>query len=305
MLFQLLDNFILDEAYKWDTDTEAYYRTRLERFVTYLDTIQVTTPDQINAAHIKRFMGTLREFAWSTRNGTYTALGLWFRWLVSEGHLEKDIFRAANLKRPPKKQDEVKPLPLSMVRRLMDAAAGGDDPMSIRDRAIMAMLIYTGVRREEVVTLNLEDLDMEDSIAYIKGKGGKVRRVVMVQRLVAALGLWLDIRPETTTTAVFVSLHPSKKGGMYHRLQPGAVNDILNRWRDVVGIDPKTSVSPHKWRHTYATYLARGGNPFALQKMLGHENLATTMIYVSVSTEEMRRLNETYSPPVDANIEAC
>ncbi|MCB0156140.1 MAG: tyrosine-type recombinase/integrase, partial [Anaerolineae bacterium] len=156
------------------------------------------------------------------------------------------------------------------------------------------VLATTGMRREEIVKLRFDQIDLECKTIRIRGKGEHERPAFIRDDALVALEDWLEVRPETEATTVFVGMKASKKG-THHPLRPDAVNDLLIKWRDVATL-PNISVSPHKWRHTFATYAAKAGNPFALQILMGHTDMKTTRIYVHPDGDELRRVALDFVP---------
>lgn len=297
---ELFDDFVADQP-DWSGRTRAYYRARLKPFGEYLQRRGVSDPAQIQVRHINRYLAELREvYAWSTRNGTFTAIQAWFGWLKQMGLVQRNLFnrKDSGLRRPRRVKRVVPEVPLTYARRIIQAAEGEDRPMNRRDGAIMRLLLTTGMRREEVIRLDLADLDLVlGEIRVIQGKGDHQRRGILPQETVLALERWLESRPRVFCQAVFISLHPNKKG-LFQRLRPDAINDIIIRWRDRAGL-PRVSMSPHKWRHTFASQIARSGHLFALQELLGHADISSTRIYTTVPAAELRRVVERYGPRVD------
>ena len=179
---------------------------------------------------------------------------------------------------------------------MIEAAEADGSVIALRDAAIMRLLLTTGMRGEEITMLKLDSIDFETGEILIEGKFDNQRPGFLRPTTLAAVNLWLEKRPHTFDRALFVGLHPSRRG-IHHELRPNAVNEILLKWRDQTGL-PKVSVSPHKWRHRFATELARGQNPFALQDLLGHADIATSAAYVHSSLEVRRCLMMSYGPDV-------
>ncbi len=93
--------------------------------------------------------------------------------------------------------------------------------------------------------------------------------------------------------AIFVSLQANKKG-QYIFLRPDALNDLLIKWRTKADVPEHISVSPHKWRHAWASKIASSKDVFALQALMGHTDIRTTLIYVHQNIENLRELVTTY-----------
>ncbi|MCP4361909.1 MAG: tyrosine-type recombinase/integrase [Chloroflexi bacterium] len=294
---QLVDEFVAEQP-EWCERTCDWGRARLKPFVEFLSKEGITDPKAIEARHINRFLGILHKakLSWSTRNGTYTVIRQFCRWMRRRRIIDDNPFSDPDngLKRPRKVRKEIKPLPVRYMRQMIAATREDDSPIARRDEAIMYVLATTGVRREEIVELTFDKIDLECRTIQVRGKGGHERPAFLRDDTLVALQEWLDIRPATKAATVFVSMHPNKKG-MYQPLEPDAINGLLIRWRNVAGL-PNMSVSPHKWRHTFATYASRAGNPFALQILMGHSDMKTTKIYVHPDDDELRRVALDFGP---------
>lgn len=300
----VIRQFILENRADWSRHTAEWYGWRLAPFVRYLDEqCSICDPAHIDYTHVVGFLAHLKDAgaSWSTRNGTYTALRQFCTWLRFKNILPVNPFTQSGngLKRPRKPRQTVKPLKLVHCRAMIKAAEAARDEYGLRDAAMMRLLLTTGIRRAELVALKISDVDFADGEIFITGKGGHERNVYATPETLVALIAWLGVRPKTNDPALFVSLH-GHKGKPNSEMRPDAVNDILKSWRDKAGIDPSVSCSPHKWRHTFATeFAAKTQNPFALQELLGHSDISTTRIYVSLSHETLRGLALDNAPEVD------
>jgi len=301
---KLIDKFIDQESRTaerpWDDKTIAWYRDRLAWFTRYAVTHQLK-PKKVKARHLNYFFADLKQqhdLKWTTRKGTFTATRCFFAWLYRRGKIETNPFLDPfePVKSPTKSRSVVPLFPVAYARQMIEAAEAEGSVAGIRDAAIMRLLLTTGMRREEITGLRLDSINPDGDEFVIKGKFGHQRDGLVPATTMAALKLWLEKRPRTFDRALFVSLRPSKKG-IHCELVPDAINDLLIKWRDRAGL-PRVSVSPHKWRHRFATELARGQNPFALQDLLGHSNIATSAGYVHSSMEQRRSLLRGYGPDV-------
>lgn len=293
---RLIDRFI-NEQPDWHQRTSNYYLARLNRLAKFMSERGLTDPGQIDAEALNCFFGSLRRsgYAWSTRNGAYTAARAFFIWMVRRKITSYNPFTDPNsgLKRPRKVRSVIKPITQTHIRAIMAAASASKSLLACRDLAIMLLLATTGMRREEIVTLTINDIDMAEGKISITGKGGHQRQGYITPEAQQAVEAWLKKRPASKDTTVFVSLHASKRG-KFHALDPDAINDMLIKWRNHAGL-PNISVSPHKWRHAFATQVAaKAKNPFALQVLLGHTDIKTTSIYVHPDDDELRRAAEEY-----------
>jgi site-specific recombinase XerD len=201
----------------------------------------------------------------------------------------------------------------SEVRRLLNAP--DETPKGLRDRAMMELFYSSGIRREEMARLAVQDVDIKNGFVRVRGKGGKDRVVPIGQRACEALArylkearaVWLKAeRNPGWTDALWLS--PIQPHPPIHR---EAVGLILMRYaKRILG----RNVSPHVWRHSYATHLvANGANILYVQRLLGHKMLKTTEIYTHVTMSELKRTlqhthpraRRTSTPPVLTREEAA
>jgi integrase/recombinase XerC len=194
--------------------------------------------------------------------------------------------------------------PLPRVLKAEDAAAlcrlpPADDPIGLRDRALLEILYGSGVRVAEVCALDVDDVDLRRASVTVTGKGRKQRRVPLSRPATRALDHYvsggrpalLASRPGAPTDISTPALFLNARGG---RLGPRTVRARLARYARAEGLP---SVSPHLLRHSFATHLLDGGADLrSVQELLGHENLATTQIYTHVSTERLRAVYEQSHP---------
>jgi integrase/recombinase XerD len=181
-------------------------------------------------------------------------------------------------------------LPRGAVETLL-AAVAGEDPLSLRDRALLESLYAAGARVSEACGWRLEDLKLAERVVRCLGKGGKERWVPLGEEAVSALETWLASgRPHLVrdaTDRVFVS----RRGRPLDRHR---VFRMLAVRATAAGLAP---TSPHVLRHSFATHLLSGGADLrAVQELLGHANVQTTQIYTHVETERLKAVHRKYHP---------
>jgi site-specific recombinase XerD len=184
----------------------------------------------------------------------------------------------------------------SEVRKLM--ASPDQSPQGLRDRAILELFYSSGIRREEMARLTVADVDIKNGFVRVKGKGNKERIVPIGQTaceavaryLKEARALWLKVRLNPGWTDA-LWLAPLQPHGPIHK---GAFDLILERHAlRVLG----RRVSPHVWRHTFATHLvSNGANIVYVQRLLGHRSLKTTDIYTRVTVPDLKRMVQRAHP---------
>jgi integrase/recombinase XerD len=208
------------------------------------------------------------------------------RFAVGEGHLVADV--TAHVQPPKAPQRLPKALRQDQVARLLDLAAAQEGPLATRDAALLELLYGTGARISEVIGLDVDDLDQDDAMLRLRGKGGKERVVPVGSAAVRAIDAYLVRgRPGLVargrgTPALFVN----RLGGRLSRQSAWAV---LRAAAADAGIT--TVVSPHVLRHSFATHLLEGGADVrVVQELLGHASVSTTQIYTLVTIDALREV---------------
>jgi integrase/recombinase XerC len=267
------------KSYREDlTQAVAFFRERAGPTVR---------PDQVTTRLLRAFLAWLHDqgYARTTISRRIAAVRSWCRFLCRQGALEKNP--ADGLRGP--KLDRRLPhfLNKADVERLL--AAPGDSALGLRDRAILETLYSAGLRVSELVGLELDDLDLADGVATVRGKGKKERLALVGDAAKEAIGKWLEARTALLdgigrrSDAVFLNRNAT-------RLSTRSVGRLLVKYLRKTGLDPRTT--PHTLRHTFATHLLDAGADIrGVQELLGHKNLTTTQIYTHVSTQ---RLQDSY-----------
>ena len=243
---------------------------------------------------IRRFLGELgaAQFSRRTVARRMAALRTFFRFLLREGHLEKNPLAAV---RNPKLE---KKLPMVLdedeIAKLLESPE--DDRYGRRDKAILETLYSTGMRVSEIVGLNVDQVDFIGGVCRVLGKGSKERLCPIGSRALKSMRQYLEIRdlkksagpgPLAGGRALFLNHSPHREGT---RLTARSICRLVNRY--IEKTCRRAHISPHTLRHSFATHLLnRGADLRSVQELLGHENLSTTQIYTHVSTQ---RLKEAY-----------
>ncbi len=174
------------------------------------------------------------------------------------------------------------------MQRLLQAPPA-DTPFGLRDRALLETLYSAGLRVSELTGLNVEDVDLAEGLATVRGKGRRERLALFGPPAQKALKRWLEGR--AAVMGEFRQPPPAlflNKSGT--RLSSRSVGRLLEKYLKQAGLDPRTS--PHTLRHSFATHLLDNGADIrSVQELLGHKSLSTTQIYTHVTTT---RLQESY-----------
>ncbi|WP_279071836.1 site-specific tyrosine recombinase XerD [Microbacterium lacticum] len=281
--------------------TVAAYRRDLAGYRTWLQERGIDDVDEVTAALVAEFAAARASAepppaATSLARLQSSVRGL-HRFLVREGLAQTD---PSDRLRPPKAPQRLpKALSIEQIEALLDAAgpAPGDavdtDIVRLRDRALLELLYATGARVSEVMQLDVDDLAHGD-VLRVRGKGAKERIVPVGSYARAAVDAYLArARPEL-----------SRRGRASARLFLGARGAPLSRqgaWLVIQAAAERAQlsahVSPHTFRHSFATHLLQGGADVrVVQELLGHASVATTQIYTHVTVDALRDVYLTSHP---------
>jgi integrase/recombinase XerC len=269
------------KSYREDlTQALEFFRTRLGQ--------QNPAPDRLTMRVLRAYLAWLHEkgYARTTVARRVSAVRSWCRFLCRQGTLTANP--ADGLRGP--RQDKTLPhfLGVEDVQRLLQAPPD-DTPIGLRDRALLETLYSAGLRVSELTGLNVEDVDLAEGLAMVRGKGRKERLALLGPQAQTALRRWLDGR--AAVMGEFRQPPPAlflNKSGT--RLSSRSVGRLLEKYLKQAGLDPRTS--PHTLRHSFATHLLdNGADVRSVQELLGHRSLSTTQIYTHVTTH---RLQESY-----------
>jgi integrase/recombinase XerD len=271
---------------------EAYGRD-LVRYLKFLGNERVVDLDGISAALVLRFLTRLKEegLAPRSRARVLVALRGWHKFLLSEQYCRSNPTIQIEAPRA------LHPLPHTLspgeVEQLL-AAPLGDDPLELRDRAMLEILYATGLRVSELVALRQSNLQLDAGFLSTMGKGSKERIIPLGEVALDELTRYLQYgRPalgKSDQQSPCLFLNRSGNG-----LTRQGFWKIIRRRAREAGIGKK--ISPHTLRHSFATHLLENGADLrAVQTLLGHADISTTQIYTHVSRERLKKLHRQHHP---------
>lgn len=233
------------------------------------------------------------ELGVRTKNHHLTVLRAFLRYLLQEEEL--DVYPPDRVKRFKEEQRQVKVLSGDELTRLL-AAPNVEERAGKRDRAILELFFSTGLRLQELRSLNIKDVNYETREMSVRGKRGKVRVVFLSDPSVEALKAYLESRTDHLSP-LFIR-NPDKAAnvmppGEEFRLSRISIYNIVKKYALAAGIvsDP----SPHTLRHSFATDLLRAGADLrSVQELLGHKDLSTTQIYTHVTNPQLKEVHKKY-----------
>lgn len=292
------------------------YRRDLSRYLAFLADHGVRLPQDVPEQLVTDFLAHLRTgdeghapLAASSAARALVAVRGFHKFLAAEGEADQD---PAHQVRPPSSTRRLpKAISVEAVERLLDAAAVGDTPASLRNRALLEVLYGSGARVSEAIGLDLDDLDLgrdspddsrdtaahrpggeragsQQALLRLFGKGNRERIVPLGRYGAQALEAWLVRgRPAFATQgkgtpAIFLN----QRGGRLSRQSAWNVIQQAAQRADLSG-----QLSPHTLRHSFATHLLDGGADVrVVQELLGHASVATTQIYTLVTARHLREV---------------
>ena len=268
---------------------EAYLHD-VERFLEWCRDKELA-PQDVTLQDLHDYTWTLFQLCIAARSiaRNLSALRSFYGFLLLDGYIQQDPTELLENPKIPKH------LPAVLTREEIEALLDIMDlsiPQERRDHCMVEMLYSCGLRVSELVGLKISDLFLDEGFLKVEGKGSKQRLVPISRRAIRELNLWLQERQTLDIKRgeedfVFVSHQRGKHVSritVFHNIKAYALR---------AGI--KKNISPHTFRHTFATHLLEGGaNLRAIQQMLGHESLGTTQIYTHLDKRFLREQVEKY-----------
>jgi integrase/recombinase XerD len=269
------------------------YRRDLNRYVEYLDAVDLHSIADVTPATVSGFLAYLREgdtdhvalSSTSAARGVVAVRGV-HRFALRERLVDADV---AHEVRPPTPAKRLpKAISVEQVEQLIDAAGFEQTPLAVRDRALVELLYGTGARISEAVGLDIDDIDLEGRTVLLSGKGGKQRRVPLGTFAAAAVDAYLvRVRPALAANGLGTPrMLLNSRGGPLSRQSAWT---LLRAAAEKAGL--AKTISPHTLRHSFATHLLEGGADVrVVQELLGHSSVTTTQIYTLVTVDQLRQV---------------
>ena len=272
-------------------NTVAAYTRDIDAYLLWLSERDINEAQQITLQVVSEYVQWLATrtespLTASSQSRTLSSIKGLHKFLVEEGLLEHNVTADLNPPKLPKRLP--KAISVEQMSALL-AATDGEDEIRVRDKALLELLYATGARISEAVNLNVDDVTMNEGMIRLRGKGGKQRIVPVGSYAQAALDAYLvRVRPVfsargKSTPALFLG----PRGARVSRQMAWLIIREAGE-RAQLEID----LSPHTFRHSFATHLLAGGADVrVVQELLGHASVSTTQIYTLVTADTLR---ETY-----------
>ena len=247
----------------------------------------------VQSEHIRRYSMVLRakQLSGRTISLKLSCIRSLYKFLKAKNITEQPHYHnpAQGIKGPKFAKPLPKNLDVDQMARLLEIP--DDDPLAIRDKAMMELMYSSGLRISELVGANMQDINARNGEILVRGKGAKERLIPVGSKALEALKKWLAVRPlfmGADEHAVFLS---SKK----NRISVRQVRLRMQEWGIKQGIS--SQVHPHKLRHSFASHiLESSGDLRAVQELLGHSSLSATQVYTHLDFQHLAKVYDNTHP---------
>lgn len=281
-----LDSLYLEQGVS--ENTLSAYRSDLDKFCQFLKGENLMT---ITSLDVESYLAHRVDLGLKPRSTarSISALKRFYQYFVREKIISDSPM--VNIAQPKAGQSLPKTLSEAEVEALL-SAPNIEEPMGLRDKAMLELLYATGLRVTELVGLRMEQINLRQAVVFVKGKGNKERLVPLGEEAMYWLEQFLKLGRAQMIKHATDFVFPSKRGvGMtrqtfWHRIKHYAILASV-----------ESPLSPHTLRHAFATHLLNHGADLrVVQMMLGHSDLSTTQIYTHVANERLKSVHAEHHP---------
>jgi integrase/recombinase XerC len=286
--FQCYLRYLKDER-RYSPATLDSYQRDLTQFIEFINAVNVADCCDIDSLHVRNFAGSRRRRGISARSlhRSLSAIRGFYTFLQREQLIKNNP--VADVSGPSIQKKLPNLLDVDEINRLLNE--GPQNPLKLRDYAMMELMYSSGLRLAEMVNLNLDAIDLTQGQVQVLGKGNKTRYLPIGSKACKALNRWLEARVNIVTEgelAVFIN----NRG---NRLSPRAVQQRMAQIGREQGLDKH--VHPHMLRHSFASHLLESsGDLRAVQEMLGHADISTTQIYTHLDFQHLAQVYDKAHP---------
>jgi len=293
-LAMLLDQFLhyLTVEKGLAKKTLEAYSHDLNRFLGYLQKKKIEDVLKVSKLDVRAFLATLKGEKLSNKTivRNLVAIRTFFRFLTQEGRLESNPVEHIESPKLAKTLPEI--LSLKEVEQLLETPKP-QPPLGIRDRTMLEMLYATGMRVSELVTLQMNQLNLEGGYVLLLGKGSKERAVPLGAEAIKWGSAYLQSSRQ--------KLLKGKESPFLFINRSGRKMSRQFFWKNIKAYGRKAGIrkkiTPHLLRHSFASHLLAGGADLrSVQMMLGHADISTTQIYTHVTRERLKQVHKRYHP---------
>ena len=288
-----IDSFIsyLHNVKQSSTNTQMSYQRDLKKFMAFCENRGIAPVHDLKAQDLETYVNVMGEeqFKPATVSRNIASLKAWVHFLQEEGVLQEDISSTLKVPKIEKKIPEI--MSMNEVGTLLDQPSS-DNPKEIRDKAMLELLYATGIRVTELISLQLEDLNLQ--MNYITCKdGNKERMIPFGLKAHTALIRYIEFAREkmildSQSHILFVNCSgkPMSRQGFWK---------LIKYYAKKAGIT--ADITPHTLRHSFAAHLVENGADLkSVQEMLGHSDISTTQIYANMNHNHLREVYKKAHP---------
>lgn len=268
--------------------TQTNYCRQLQALMAQATELGITEWPQLNAAKVRQLAARSKRAGLQSSSLAlrFSALRSFLDWLVSQGTIAANP--AKGIRTPRSGRHLPKNIDVDEMSQLL--AIDLNDPLAVRDRAMLEVMYGAGLRLSELVGLDCRHVDLAAGEIWVMGKGSKERKLPIGRTAVTWLEHWLAMRElfAPDDDAMFLS-------NQGKRISPRNVQKRFAQWGVKQGVN--SHIHPHKLRHSFATHmLESSGDLRAVQELLGHANLTTTQIYTHLDFQHLANVYDAAHP---------
>ncbi len=293
MVFSL-ESFLdhLNKEKNYSSHTIIAYQNDIKSFINFnRNYLKDKSESEIEYTDIRSWIGVLSDqnLDHKTINRKISALKSYFKFLIKIGVRQDDPMKIHHTLKTAKRA--MTPLSIQEMSLLLDGLDFPKTFQGMRDKLILELLYQTGMRRAELIQLQINDIDLNLKTVKVLGKRNKERLIPLTKSICDALDMYLRAR-RTCFTAETNQLFLNNKGNI---LYPQFVYNLVRKY--LTQVTTKKQIGPHILRHTFATHMLEGGaNLNATKELLGHSSLAATQVYTHSNIAALKKVYQNTHP---------
>ena len=265
------------------------YQRDIKNLIRYCEEQSIENWTELDGRRLRGFI------AWRHRQGiggkslqrNLSAIRRFYRYLIKEGIVQNNPAEGITAPKSARKLPKV----LDVDQTVQLVEIDDDDPLAIRDKAILELFYSSGLRLSELTGLDIQHLDLSDRLITVTGKGNKTRTLPVGEKALEAINAWLKIRKQFANSdekALFVSQRGT-------RISQRTIQARLKDWAIKQGLPGH--VHPHMLRHSFASHLLESsGDLRAIQELLGHADISTTQVYTHLDFQHLAQVYDKAHP---------
>lgn len=282
----LIESFLryIELEKRYSLNTVAAYKTDIEQFEKFMLEEEIPSFHDVSLASVRLWMVKLmeQELSIATIHRKLSSISGFYKYLLRENFVS--LMPTTGLSIPKKKKRLPTVVDKDILLDGLDSFDFGEDFAGVRDKMIIEMLYFTGMRRAEIVSIRDNDIDYSNCVVKITGKGNKQRIVPLVEGFLSRLKEYCAMRDEKFGEKEGWLFVTNKGDKIYEKF----VNEIVKKFLSLITTIERRS--PHVLRHTFATHLLDEGTDLnVIKELLGHQSLAATQIYTHNTFEKLKK----------------